>query len=187
VASHARFGMECRRVACGPCGLVQRDPLPLRAKLEAYYRSHEYRRDHGKVCIGIGNDAIAPDDPRWPAAFASMGFWRRTRAIEMSGVTEGAVLDVGCGPGHVLDGYTELGWETHGLELDEEEAAKAVDKGHAVFIGPLDDFDPPRTFDLIVSHHVLEHLYDPIDALERMRSMLAEGVRTGISISSASM
>ena len=186
VATHARYDRECRRVSCAECGLVQQDPMPTQAELDYYYRSHEYRREHGEVIINwppVGR--VHSKHPRWYDALGAMGVSRCEHTMRLTGhPAAGSVLDVGCGSAYVLDAYKAAGWFCYGLEPDEEEGAKGLAKGHAVEMTTLAKYKAPVPFDLVVAHHVLEHLLDPVGALRLMRGMLAEGGQVVIEVPS---
>jgi SAM-dependent methyltransferase len=68
--------------------------------------------------------------------------------------------------------------ETWGVEIDATPAAEARENLDHFFHGafPLDDGSlPSEYFDLIVFNDVLEHMYDPWEALIRGRDLLAPG------------
>ena len=75
------------------------------------------------------------------------------------------MLDVGCGLGWLLSAVDDA-WEKHGLEVSAFAAAKA--RHHSqIFVGPL--LEAPyraNQFDLLVMHHVIEHMADPVTNLE---------------------
>ncbi len=87
------------------------------------------------------------------------------------------LLDVGCSNGGYLALMHELGWDTAGIELDEGAASQARDRGLTVRRGVISDLSPEidGTFDYITLGHVLEHVHDPLRALETVRSVLAPG------------
>lgn len=180
VSTMARFGRPSRRVACSECGLVQVDPQPSREELEEYYRSGQYRIDHGKVSVSwYGADGrmhtVAPDDPRHPQAMEKIGMSRARETVELLGLKPGAqVLDVGCGPGLVLDALRELGMKTFGVEPDLKQASIAATKGHVVHGGTLEQYAerPRQPYDAVVSYHVLEHVHDPVQTLKMMHSLI---------------
>ncbi|HVJ82190.1 MAG TPA: class I SAM-dependent methyltransferase [Planctomycetia bacterium] len=90
----------------------------------------------------------------------------------------GAVLlDFGCGSERFLDNAKAKGWKTVGVDfvpgvIDQVRAA-----GHeAHLVG--EDFwrgFPRASVDLIRLNHVVEHLYRPLDDLERLRTILRPG------------
>jgi len=86
----------------------------------------------------------------------------------------GRVLDIGCGPGWLLSAL-DPGWKKHGVEISAAAAEHAARHGE-IFIGPFEDaaFEP-RSFDLIVMYHVIEHLPDPVEALALALELLRPG------------
>lgn len=89
----------------------------------------------------------------------------------------GKLLDIGCGTGKGLAEQKALGWETYGVELGEKASAYA--RGVLkldIRVGRMQDASfPDDHFDVISMHHVLEHLTDPIQELERARRILKPG------------
>ncbi len=89
------------------------------------------------------------------------------------------MLDVGCGHGLLLDEARKRGYETVGLELSREAARYARESlGLDVREWPLEAFgqgtngDSPGSFDAIVLADVLEHLDDPVAAIEQCAALL---------------
>jgi SAM-dependent methyltransferase len=69
------------------------------------------------------------------------------------------------------------GWRVAGIEYDDESAVAARETyGLDVGTGGLEGAGfPPGSFDVITMCHVLEHLPDPGDAVERCRCLLRPG------------
>lgn len=88
--------------------------------------------------------------------------------------TNGKILDVGCGDGSLLKYMKELGWQTYGVEFNDVSSRYAREVlGLNVFSGKLEETDYPEgSFDVITFFHVLEHLSDPLEALEKIYSLL---------------
>ena len=86
----------------------------------------------------------------------------------------GAFLDVGCGTGRLLYLAHRAGWDACGLELSDEAAKLARDVlGMPVTVGDFLTIDPENAkYDLVALRHVLEHLVDPILALEKINARL---------------
>jgi SAM-dependent methyltransferase len=103
--------------------------------------------------------------------------------VRLLGAPCGRLLDVGCGNGSFLRTMSRLGWDVEGIEPDEVAAAVARRSGLMVEVGPLRSCRlRAECYDAITLHHVLEHLGDPADALNRLAVGLKPGGRL-ISIS----
>jgi len=89
----------------------------------------------------------------------------------------GSVLDVGCGNGSALSELGALGdWDLFGLEIDPGAAQMAREKGIHARAGTLDQSDyEDGSFDLIRLGHVIEHVVDPKETIERVYRMLKPG------------
>jgi SAM-dependent methyltransferase len=155
-----RFGTALGDVArCGVCGHGQLHPMPDPATLAALYA-----------------DAAADE---YEAEEAGQRATAR-RALDMVGRharTPGALLDVGCWLGFLLDEARSRGWDTVGLEPSAFAAARAHERfGLDVRRQDLLSADlPAGGFAAVAMGDVLEHLPDPVGALARVRDLLAPG------------
>jgi|TARA_Y100000294_G_C8525927_1_gene324924 SAM-dependent methyltransferase len=86
--------------------------------------------------------------------------------------TFGKILDVGCNAGYFLDCME--GWERHGVEIVNSQAAKAKEKyGDNIFNGAFENYEiSEQYFDIITLQDVLDHMTDPIDCLKRCKLLL---------------
>jgi SAM-dependent methyltransferase len=113
-----------------------------------------------------------------PVLEALVRLFRRRRAdVIATLVSPGRVLDVGCGRGFLLDALRTRGYDAHGVELSDYAARHAGDiLGLELHVG---DFAtapfPPEFFNVIIFWHSLEHLPDPLGAIERAWSLLVPG------------
>lgn len=86
---------------------------------------------------------------------------------------QGRVLDNGCGVGLYLARLAEVAHEAYGLEYDRERAVEAGRRCGNVVGGAGEALPfPDGTFDLILSHEVLEHVADDRQAVEEMARVL---------------
>ena len=91
---------------------------------------------------------------------------------------KGCILENGCGVGMYVEHLSPFAGKVIGLEYDFERAAQArVNSPHIV--NAAGEFLPlsPSTFDLILSHEVLEHVQDDRAALCEMVRALKPGGR----------
>lgn len=91
----------------------------------------------------------------------------------ISALQSGRILDVGCGPGFLLSAVGS-DWEKHGVEVSEFAASHAAAHG-AIFNGTLAEASySSGYFDVVVLHHVIEHVADPMALLREVRRVMSE-------------
>ena len=117
---------------------------------------------------------------RFPAAVEWLQrklYRSRAQAVTRAAGASGRVLDVGCGPGHLLAEFKQLGWEPLGTEATEEAAAIARRiHGLEVREGDLRDLRlSSNHFDAVVSWHTLEHMREPGVVLDEIARVLKPG------------
>lgn len=84
------------------------------------------------------------------------------------------IMDIGCGPGWLLSALDDR-WLKYGLEISEFAANIAQNHCNVVNVS-IEDFENPKDeFDVVVMHHVIEHLKDPLVALSKIHEMLRPG------------
>jgi len=145
---------------CVECGSVQQPVLPAGAELHDLYRD-------------MTDDAYLGEEAGRRATGA--------RLLDLIGrfVPAGRLLDVGCGPGLLLDEARRRGYEPIGLELSHASAIHAREAlGLDVRELALEDFADEGGapgFDVVVLADVIEHLDDVPAGLDRCRELLAPG------------
>lgn len=149
---------------CPDCGLVRTIPQPKAGDLVRYYPPGYYGR-------GVRY-------PLFLQRFLDGIYTRRARHLEQrcSG-RHGKALDIGCGPGWMLDKLRARGWEGIGTERDDESARFARSElGLEVLTGEnvLEDL-PSNSFDLVILWHVLEHLAEPAREIAEISRLLRPG------------
>ncbi|MED4923517.1 glycosyltransferase [Anoxybacillus geothermalis] len=98
------------------------------------------------------------------------------------------VLELGCATGYMTNILTNLlGCEVSCVEYDAVAAEKARRYSNNVIVGDLNNFDFSQhfqkgEFDVIIFADVLEHLYDPLDVLKRVKPYLSANGEILVSI-----
>jgi 2-polyprenyl-3-methyl-5-hydroxy-6-metoxy-1,4-benzoquinol methylase len=107
-----------------------------------------------------------------------LGYLRRASSLcqGLNG-NPGAILDVGCGTGRFLELAQKEGWTTQGLELfpgiAQETAARL---GIKVSVSSILETDlPSQSCDVISMFDVIEHIEEPVRALEICERILKPG------------
>jgi len=161
---------------CRDCGLVQAKPLPGAEELADYYAT-TYRTGgrHGAEAATIrdfpkdnlfyyhrGQSIAALLDPH----LKSRNFSDAPR-----------VLDIGAGFGHLLHAFGERFPRAArtALELSESCFPHLETLGIRVIREPIESWltESAERFDVILLSHVLEHLRQPVEVLQRLRSRLS--------------
>ena len=126
-------------------------------------------------------------DPEYSSQYATLyhshWWWRAREALILDRLRKlvpedgwDRVLDVGCGDGLTLGSLAQFAQEVEGLEVDPTIVSPPTLQRFRIHTGVLDDkFDPADRYDLITMLDVLEHIKDPVAALQRSRELLAPG------------
>ncbi|WP_275547208.1 class I SAM-dependent methyltransferase [Pseudomonas sp. Marseille-Q0931] len=88
----------------------------------------------------------------------------------------GRLLDIGCGNGAFLSRAIDMGWQVQGCEIDPKAVATCRSIGIDATEG--DAFHPSlleQSFDVITMSHVLEHVTDQPQLLQRAYNLLRPG------------
>jgi 2-polyprenyl-3-methyl-5-hydroxy-6-metoxy-1,4-benzoquinol methylase len=103
-------------------------------------------------------------------------FRRTLETIEQFRRPPGRFLDVGAGPGVLVEEAGRRGWDAIGCELSNWAVDEAHRRGLDVRSGTLDDIDEPDgSFDAAVLGDVIEHVPHPLDLTRRLYSLLKPG------------
>lgn len=86
------------------------------------------------------------------------------------------VLDIGCGYGESLLYHKKRGCEVYGSETDENALKSVEHLSLPIKVGPFRYEDYPQNFfDYITMDQVIEHLSDPKDMIDKIKSLLKPG------------
>ena len=159
---------------CEGCGLVFVNPMPPAELLDRFYGEEGvWGEAHAERATRIAaaherrvarNEA--PKSGRRPKRVLLLDAMQPY--VQLDAPPPGAkVIDFGCGEGKLLNTLQEAGWETYGIEPSTTVAFLRHRQLEAV---PQDG-----TFDLVILHHVLEHVPNPLDVLRQLAGALRQG------------
>jgi len=95
----------------------------------------------------------------------------------------GQILENGCGVGMYVEHLTTFGGQVFGLEYDFERAAEAAAHSSHILNAAGENLPfPDSSFDLILSHEVLEHVVDDRQAAAEMARVLKPGGRAVVFV-----
>lgn len=100
---------------------------------------------------------------------------REIRLVEAQGwKPAGAVLDIGCGYGYVIEAARRKGLRGLGLDISPHAVAACRERGYEAQVGPMEQIPlKDGEVQLVTAKHVFEHTLQPSKALEECRRVLA--------------
>lgn len=156
-------------VSCNQCGFKFTNPRPHDAELGKYYKAESYI-SHTNTKKGLVN--------RMYHVVRSITLKRKLKLVE-SYVSRGTILDYGCGTGMFLAQCKAAGWETFGMEPDDDARKIASEQNLNLFSDKdkMKTYITDKKFHAITLWHVLEHVTDMEETLAFFKSRLeADGV-----------
>jgi len=154
-----------RLVACPGCGIQWQWPRPADAQLSALYTQEYY-------------DAWGLRDAAEAVRVAKLATFDRLLARVERYVRPGALLDVGCATGFLLEAADRRGWEPHGVELSPYASRVAQRRFGAsqVACGRLEDATfPDGFFAAVTMTDLIEHVPDPVGTARGAHRLLRPG------------
>ena len=159
--SHDKFTI----VECNGCNFHFTNPIPVVEEIGEYYKSESYV-SHSSTNKGLINKIYQQ----------VRKFTLKQKVKLISKHSNGKNhLDIGAGTGHFINATTQAGFNTIGLEPDEDARQLAIDT-HKVNIQPLENLYTldDNSMDVITMWHVLEHVYDLQKDLKQISSVLKQ-------------
>jgi len=150
--------IEYQLVKCDNCDLVWLENPPAPSEMGEHYGV-----DYDRAIAGAGDSS--PD--RWKARLDALAQFK----------TSGRILDLGCSSGSFLASLPRSNWQLSGIEMSTKVAEQAKARCNAqVFVGDILDAPfPAASFDAVTCFHVFEHIYKPIEVLQKVLYWLKPG------------
>lgn len=168
LAEKDRYGLYCPVVICRGCGLIQINP---RMSWQAYREF--YQREYRKLYDGTEQPL---ESYFLDARKKGEGIYR---FLGEAGCFQHLpqkpfVVEIGCGTGGILSYFKEKGCLILGADLGEEYVRFGRDRyGLDLVVGTIHDLSLPRTPDVIIYSHVLEHVLEPVNELKVISGLLS--------------
>lgn len=106
--------------------------------------------------------------------------WKRSVLMQAQLLTRylrprAKILEIGCGEGILLSELSRLGFNVQGIEPSEAASLRTRKKGIDCITGyfPYPEIQEP--FDAVILSHVLEHLQNPLETLEKIAAIAPQG------------
>jgi 2-polyprenyl-3-methyl-5-hydroxy-6-metoxy-1,4-benzoquinol methylase len=161
------------------CGLIYTHPFIMESRIGEYYPDNYAANDAGSEASNhpitrfLKSVAILP----YTLRFGQPGYFPQPFG-------NGRLLDVGCGAGRHIQQMSSLGWQCMGVDISTRaiENAKKLNPSATFVVGMIDNVEVGEKFDLISMHHVLEHVYDPRQVIERCFELLRPGGKLVVNV-----
>lgn len=175
VKDHSVSGKLFSVWECRDCSLRFTQDAPNESSISEYYRSENYI-SHTNTSKGFINQLYQAVRKRTLKQ-------KRNLICKATGRANGILLDIGSGTGAFVNEMQAHGWNVTGLEPDE--GARKVAKES--FNSDLKNTDelfhlPENTFDAITLWHVLEHVHELQQYIEKFKSLLKKDGRLIIAV-----
>ncbi|HEX9774475.1 MAG TPA: class I SAM-dependent methyltransferase [Actinomycetota bacterium] len=142
---------------CERCGLRTLWPPPETVRMEEFDDGSGY-----EGAFALRDELLARHD-------------RSLAAMERH-VPPGRLLDVGCGPGFLLEAARERGWKPVGVDPSPYGVARAREAGFEAHEGMVEEIElESESFDALALLQVIEHVPDPRPLLATCRGLLRDG------------
>lgn len=138
-------------VQCRACGFYFLSPRPTEDALLRLYGNDRYFEGEGEGYISYGEQAAA----------LRATFSRFLRQLHSQRLTGGALLEVGCGYGYLLEQAADFYRVRVGTDFSSNAVTRARGVADRVYLGGIDSVPSGERFDCVVATHVIEHLLDP--------------------------
>lgn len=147
---------------CKKCGLIITENAPDKHEISKYYKSENYishSDSHKKFLLSYMYKKVR-----------NIMLKKKFKIIHKHKPLAGKLLDIGCGTGYFIQYMTEKKWYCLGVEANKD-AMEFATKNFGLNVLSSDDFLSKKNignFDVITLWHVLEHLHDLNDYLNKI-------------------
>ncbi len=162
-----RYGLPLNSKLCTACGTVRIDPYLTPASLADFY-SNIYQNLYGR---GLDQEAYFDRQITYGRKVQKSVFHQLPKTV----------LEIGCGAGGGLSVFAQSGASVVGCDYSKSLIEFGKNRGlNDLFVGSIDDL-PQRhhetPYDLILLHHVMEHIVAPLDLLKQLARLLSSNGR----------
>lgn len=160
---------------CNDCSLLFTQDVPGQDEIGTFYASENYI-SHSDTRKGVINSLYH--------TIRKHTLSTKLKLVKSeTGLTQGNILDIGCGTGAFLNTMKTAGWGITGLEPDENARAKANATYQLNAMPSAELFNlPAGSFNAITMWHVLEHVHQLHEYVSQLRQLLSEKGKIFIAV-----
>ncbi len=156
---------------CDNCKLIFTNPRPIKDLIENYYKSEDYIPHSKKLSnLNLVYRIIRQMNNRHKLKIIN----------RFSG--KGILLDVGCGTGNFLGYCQNKGWDIAGVEPVSPVNQTASEKLGIQIFSDVMQINDSNNFDVITFWHVLEHIFNIGDVIEKAKRLITKSGKILIAL-----
>ena len=169
VSEGDRYGFDLKKQFCNECGLIQTYPAVSREFHKQFY-SYYYRPLYLKSEVVNYKDVIKEQDDKakkYLDYFINNGLSKK--------IADLSIIEIGCSSGGTISALKTAAKSVQGCDLDVEAIKFAQDNFRLnVEVGmyPSSLPDGPKLF---ILSHILEHVFNPLETLKKIRLLMNTG------------
>jgi len=164
-------------VRCKKCGLVQRNPQPLKEEI-----TERYAKTYGEDYLSYELKNEASFLKLQQLALADAGFEMLEKDLFLKEGEPPYALDIGCATGALLNSLRGRGWRVTGVEISPSAKYAGNTRKLDVRNIPLEENKfPNNAFDAVLASHLIEHLNEPNVFLHEIYRVLKKNGRCFIT------
>ncbi len=167
ISEKDRYGIPCEIVLCRNCGLIR-----LKERLDNYSTVEFYKNDYRNIYVGkeIASEEFFLDQIKRGETFLILF----DKFVGINNIN--TVFEIGCGAGGILYPFYLKGKKVSGCDFNENYLKFGIEKGLDLYLGEVNTQKTPhKSQDLVILSHVLEHLNNPIEAMNNIIELVSDG------------
>jgi len=164
-----RYGFDLKKQFCNQCGLIQTYPALSREFHEEFY-SYHYRPLYLKSETVDYESVIKEQNDK---AKKYLDYFFNNGLSEK--LADLAIIEIGCSSGGTIDALKTAAKSVQGCDLDVEAIKFAKDNFKLAVEVDMYPSTLPEGPRLFILSHVLEHVFNPLEALKEIRLLMNTG------------
>jgi len=170
IASRDRFGIKLFSYVCKNCGLIRQNPTLDEKSLKKFYSDHYRNIYEGEVHAKHFEKIFKSQQESGKNIYSLIQ--KNLQKKNLNILNYKKVLEVGCGPGGILNYFKLKGHLVLGLDFDQNYKNMTEQKGIDFLSKDFLDKDFKGEFDIIILSHFIEHALDLDKLIEKIKSLL---------------
>jgi len=175
VKDYTVSGLQFQVMECERCTLRFTQDVPSQSEIGAFYKSEDYI-SHTNTNRGLVNNLYQK--------VRNVTMKQKTSLVKKyTGLSQGSLMDVGCGTGSFLHAMQVQGWNVTGLEPDDD-ARNLAQQMHGLKVFQSNEIFNfgHESFNAITMWHVLEHVHSLHEYVAQLKALLTRNGKLFVAV-----